>query len=52
MKNTYIVTMEVTVIGDFENVEADKEGLKEALYADDVVITKIQKFEGTDGNHE
>ena len=48
MKNTYIVTMEVTVIGDFENVEADTEQLKETLYADDVVVTKVQKFEGTE----
>lgn len=54
MKNTWIVTMEVTEINGADRLDekATVEMLKHQLDADDVVITKIQKFEGTDGNHE
>ena len=47
-KNTWIVTMETTIIGDFDRIEPDEDRLKEVLNADDVVITKVQKFEGVE----
>lgn len=47
MKDTWIVTMEVTLIDDRE-LDPSVERIKEALDVDDVVITKVQFFEGAD----
>ena len=47
MKNTWIVTMEVTLIDD-RDLDPNIETIKYALNADDVVITKTQLFEGAD----
>lgn len=50
MKNTWIVTFEATAINGAESLDekATAEALKNALNADDVVITKVQQFEGAD----
>lgn len=50
MKNTWIVTFEATAINGAERLDekATAEALKNALDADDVVITKVQLFEGAD----
>lgn len=54
MKNTWIVTFEVTAINGAERLDekATAEALKTALDADDVVVTKVQVFEGTDSAKE
>lgn len=56
MKNTVITTAEITaVINDgatlFDEHEIAK-NLKMELDADDVVVTKVQVFEGTDSAKE
>lgn len=50
MKNTWIITAEFTAINGAEmfNEEAAIEALKDALDVDDVVITKVQQFEGAE----
>ena len=50
MKNTWIITAEFTAINGAEKFdeEAAIEALKDALDVDDVVITKVQFFEGAD----
>ena len=52
MKNTIIITAEITTIEEptdypLSEYEAAKE-LKRLLKVDDVVVTKVQIFEGTD----
>lgn len=48
MKDTWIVTMEVTLIDD-RDLNPNVEMIKDALNADDVVITKVQVFEEAEG---
>ena len=50
MKNTWIITAEFTAINGAEKFdeEAAIEALKDALDVDDVVVTKVQLFEGTE----
>jgi mannose-1-phosphate guanylyltransferase len=50
LENTWIVTFEATAINGAEHLDekATAEALRDALYADDVVITKTQLFEGTE----
>ena len=56
MKNTVIYTAEITIIADrfnhLLNEQRIAEGIKEELGVDDVVITKVQVFEGTDSAKE
>lgn len=54
MKNTWIITMEVTAINTLDAMDEKElvEYTKKQLDVDDVVITKIQKFEGTDEENE
>lgn len=50
MKNTWIITAEFTAINGSENFDEKIaiEALEDALNVDDVVITKVQFFEGTE----
>lgn len=51
MKDTIIYTMEVTEIVESNpdgQVLTPAEAFKDMLGADDVVVTKVQVFEGTD----
>ena len=60
MKSTVIYTVEVTDIKDIteanrlkeEHMETLAKAFRDTLDADDVVITKVQVFEGTEGGHE
>ena len=47
MKNTVIYTMEVTEITESDKINPP-EAIKDALNADDVVVTKVQFFEGAE----
>lgn len=49
-KNTWIITAEFTAINGAEKFDEEIaiEALKDALNVDDVVITKVQLFEGTE----
>ena len=56
MKNTVIITAEITSVVNngatlYDEHEIAK-NLKMELDADDVVVTKVQVFEGTDGGKE
>ena len=55
MKDTIIYTMEVTEIVEAREKEhgfTPAEAFKDMLDADDVVVTKVQIFEGTDRDEE
>ena len=54
MKNTWIITMEVTAINGAEHLDEKNtaDALKEYFGADDVVITKVQLFEGADEDED
>ena len=55
MKNTVITTAEITVIEEeFKSFDEQRiaKYLKTELCADDVVVTKVQVFEGTDSAKE
>ena len=56
MKNTWVITFEATMVRSSGLIgfdeEASAQSLKSFIDADDVVITKVQKFEGTDGGKE
>ena len=56
MKNTVIYTVEITKVTDYNefvpNEDFITKKVKETTYADDVVVTKVQVFEGPDSAKE